>query len=206
MSEDQPGHYLRDLYKEWRADEGIPVVEGFGVDCHTVDLAPWPRLGGRGAYVDLGGRGDYCDVYVAEIPAGGHLEPERHVFEETIHVLSGQGTTSLTLADGTQHVIEWGAGSLFAVPLNAPHQHANASGRDPVRFAAVTSLPLMLNTLHDPGFIFDNPYDFHDRLADARFLRGEGDYKPVRAGRNQWETVLVPDLTGFEQTPSFRAR
>jgi quercetin dioxygenase-like cupin family protein len=205
MSERQADYYLRDLYKEWRANEGVPVVEGFGVDCHTLELEAWPRLGGRGAYVDLGGRGDYCDVFVAEIPPGGHLEPERHLFEETIHVLSGEGTTSLTLSDGSQHVIEWGAGSLFAIPLNARHQHANASGRIPVRFAAVTSLPLMLNTLHDPGFIFDNSYDFPGRLPDAKFLRGEGDYRPVRPGRNQWETALVPDLTEFE-LPAFDAR
>jgi quercetin dioxygenase-like cupin family protein len=200
-----PSIYLRDPYREWRAGEGIPVHEGFGIDCHAIDLAPWPRLGGRGAWVDVAGRGDFCDIYVAEIPAGGHLEPERHLFEETIHVLAGRGTTTLELPGGGEHIIEWGAGSLFAVPLNARHQHANASGREPARFAAVTTLPITLNIYHDPSFVFDNTYDFADRLGDARYLRGEGDYKAVRPGRNQWQTIVVPDLTDFD-LPAFEAR
>ena len=98
-----------------------------------------------------------------------------------------------------------GEGSLFAIPLNARHRHANASGREAARFVAVTSLPIMLKTLHDPGFIFDNPYAFADRLRDARYLRGEGEYRPVKPGRNQWQTALVPDLTAFE-LPAFEAR
>jgi quercetin dioxygenase-like cupin family protein len=203
--EREAGHYLRDPYKEWRATEGVPTIEGFGVDCHTLELAPWPRLGGRGAYVDLGGRGDYLDVYVAEIPPGGHLEPERHVFEETIHVLSGRGTTTIELADGSEHIIEWGAGSLFAIPLNAGHRHANASGREPARFAAVTSLPIVMNMFRDPAFVFDTPHDFADRLPDPRYLGGSGAYRPVRPGRHQWETALVPSLYDFE-LPAFEAR
>jgi quercetin dioxygenase-like cupin family protein len=201
----ESGVYLRDPYREWRAGEGIPVHEGFGIDCHTIELGPWPRLGGRGAWVDLAGRGDYCDIYVAEIPAGGHLEAERHVFEETIHVLAGRGTTTIGLPDGGEHVIEWGPGSLFAVPLNAVHRHANASGRTAARFAAVTTAPLALNLYHDPEFVFANPIPVGGRMADARYLRGEGDYKPVRPGRNQWQTILVPDLTDFE-LPAFEAR
>jgi len=199
------GYYLRNPYMEWRRAEGVPIHEGFGIDCLAIDLAPWPRLGGRGAYIDVAGRGDYCDVYVAEIAAGGHLEPERHVYEETIYVLRGRGTTTLELPNGSEHVVEWEEGSLFAVPLNAPHQHANASGREPARFAAVTTAPIMLNVFHDPGFIFENPYLFRDRLSDERYLRGEGEYRPVQPGRNQWETALVPDLRNFE-LPAFEAR
>jgi quercetin dioxygenase-like cupin family protein len=205
MSDAFAGHYLRDPYAEWRAGEGVPVHAGFGIDCLAIELAPWARLGGRGAYVDVAGRGDYCDLYVAEIAPGGHLEPERHLYEETIFVLAGRGTTTLALADGTEHVIEWAAGSLFAVPLNAPHRHANASGRDAARFAALSTAPLMFNVFHDPSFIFGAGHDFLGRLPDARYLRGEGEYKPVRPGRNQWQTALVADLSDFE-LPAFEAR
>jgi quercetin dioxygenase-like cupin family protein len=199
------GYYLRNPYEDWRRSEGVPVHSGFGVDCLDIDLRPWPRLGGRGAFVDLAGRGDYCDIYVAEIPPGGHLEPERHLYEETILVLQGRGTTTLELGDGSSHIVEWQKDSLFAIPLNASHQHANASGREPARLAAVTDLPIMLNVFHDRRFIFDNPFEFQDRLSDERYLRGEGEYRPVRPGRNQWETVLVPDLGAFE-LPAFEAR
>jgi quercetin dioxygenase-like cupin family protein len=205
VTESDPPHYLRSPYREWRATEGIPVHEGFGIDCGTVELAPWARLGGSGAYIDLAGRGDYCETYVAEIAPGGHLEPERHLFEETILVLRGRGTTTLELADGTEHILEWQQGSLFAIPLNARHRHANASGREPARFAAMTTLPIVMNIFRDPSFVFAADHDFGDRLADARYLRGEGEYRPVRPGRNQWQTALVPDLYGFE-LPAFEAR
>jgi quercetin dioxygenase-like cupin family protein len=201
----ESNYYLRRPYEDWREGEGLPVYEGFGVDCLEIDLAPWPRLGGRGAYVDVAGRGDFTNIYVAEIAPGGHLEPERHLFEETILVLKGRGTTTIELPDGSDHIVEWQEGSLFAIPLNAPHQHANASGREPVRFAAVTTMPLMLNLFHNPGFIFENPFAFRDRLGDQRYLRGDGEYRAVRPGRNQWETVLVPNLYEFE-LPAFDAR
>jgi quercetin dioxygenase-like cupin family protein len=197
--------YLRRPYEDWRLGEGLPTYEGFGIDCLDIDLAPWPRLGGRGAYVDVAGRGDFTNIYVAEIPPAGQLEPEQHLFEETILVLKGAGTTTLELADGTDHIVEWQKGSLFAVPLNAKHQHANASGREAVRFAAVTTMPLMLNLFHNVEFIFDNPFAFSDRLGDERYLRGDGEYRAIRPGRNQWETVLVPDLYSFE-LPAFDAR
>ena len=61
-------YYLRDSYAEFLATEGVPVVEGFSVDCLTLPLEPWPRLGGRGAYVHLAGRGEFLSCYVAEIP------------------------------------------------------------------------------------------------------------------------------------------
>jgi quercetin dioxygenase-like cupin family protein len=205
VSEEASSYYLRSPYLDWRRTEGIPVYDGFGVDCLDLDLAPWGRLGGRGAYVDVAGRGDFTNIYVAEIPPGGHLEPERHLFEETVLVLKGRGTTTLELPDGSDHIVEWREGSLFAIPLNAPHQHANTSGRDPVRFAAVTTMPLSLNLFHNVDFIFDNPFAFRDRLGDQRYLRGDGEYRAMRPGRNQWETVLVPDLYGFE-LPAFDAR
>jgi oxalate decarboxylase/phosphoglucose isomerase-like protein (cupin superfamily) len=200
-----PRFYLRNPYLEWRASEGIPIVEGFGVDCMSLELGPWPRLGGLGAYVDVAGRGDYLGTYVVEIPAGGHLERERHLFEELIFVLRGRGTTTIELADGSEHIIEWQAGSLFAIPLNAGHRHANASGREPARFAAVTTMPIMLNVFHDVDFVFNNPYEFRSRVAEPRYLRGEGVYRPIEPGRNQWETALVPNLYDFD-LPAFEAR
>jgi hypothetical protein len=69
----------------------------------------------------------------------------------------------------------------------------------------VTTLPITLNIYHDADFVFDNPFDFSGRIEDARYLSGDGDYRPVRPGRNQWQTLLVPDLTKFD-LPAFDAR
>ena len=80
MSQPHP-YYNRDSYAEFVASEGIPVVEAFAVDCRTVDVAPWPRMGGKGAYVHLAGRGDFVSAYLMEIPPGGQLERQRHALD-----------------------------------------------------------------------------------------------------------------------------
>ncbi len=68
-------------YTDFLRSEGIPVITGFAVeDLKTLELAPWARKGGRGAYVNLEGTGGTNDAYVSEIAPGGSLNPERHLF------------------------------------------------------------------------------------------------------------------------------
>jgi gentisate 1,2-dioxygenase len=190
--------YLRDSYLEFLATEKVPVVEGFAVDCLTMPLEPWARMGGRGAYVHLAGRGEYLSCYVAEIPPSGKLEPEKHLHDEVIHVLQGRGATQIEMPGGGRHTVEWGAGSLFAIPLNSRHQHFNLSGSEAVRFGAVTNLPIILNLFHNLDFIYDNPSVFPDRFGEERYFRGEGELRLVKPGRHQWETNFVADLTSFK--------
>ena len=80
-------------YHDFTKEEGIPIHEAFAVDCHTVQVEPWERMGGLGAYIHLAGRSDYLSSYVVEIPAGGQLNPEQHMHDELIHVVSGRGAT-----------------------------------------------------------------------------------------------------------------
>jgi hypothetical protein len=65
---------------------------------------------------------------------------------------------------------EWKAGALFAIPLNAWHQHFNGSGKEPARFVAVTNAPPVINLYEDIAFVFNTAHDFKDRFA------GEPDY------------------------------
>jgi oxalate decarboxylase/phosphoglucose isomerase-like protein (cupin superfamily) len=196
---DELGHpyYLRDPYREFLATEGIPVVEGFAVDCLKLQLEPWARLGGSGAYVHLAGRGEYVSCYVAEIPAMGKLEPEKHLHDEVIHVLQGRGATVVEMPDGRRHTFEWGPGSLFAIPLNCAHQLYNLSGTEPARFAALTNLPIILNLFHNLDFIYANPCVFPERGGEERYFHAEGELRLVKPGRHQWETNFVADLTSF---------
>lgn len=190
-------YYLLDPYRDFLKTEGVPVVEGFSVDCMTLPLEPWERLGGRGAYVHLAGRSDYLSAYVAEIPPGGHMNVERHLHEELIYVVSGRGATTVEVPGMGKQTFEWKAGSLFGIPLNSYHQHFNGSGSAPARYAAVTNLCLVLNLYHDLDFIYDNPYVFGKRAGAERYFKGEGEFRAVRAGRHNWETNFVPDLVGF---------
>src|SRR5215510_15008705 len=64
--------------------------------------------------------------------------------------------------------------------------------------ASTNNLALMLNLFHNETFVFDNGYDFPERQGAAKYFSGEGEFIPVRPGRNMWETNFVPDLAGFE--------
>ena len=109
--------FLFDPYLDWTEREGLPVVEGLGVDLFAVDTKPWARLGADGAFVHVEGRGDFVSIFVIDVPPGAKTEPQQHLFEEVIYVLDGRGSTVVETLDGRRHTFEWGPKSLFALPL-----------------------------------------------------------------------------------------
>src|SRR5690349_11036417 len=85
-----------DGYEQWQQHEGVPVVTGFYIeDLNTLELGPWARKGGSGAIVNLEGTGGVNDMHVVELKPGGASEPERHIYEEMVYVLSGRGSTQV---------------------------------------------------------------------------------------------------------------
>jgi len=182
------------FYLRWMQREGIPIHEGYGIeDVRQLELAPWTRTGGKGAFIVLYGMEGMTGMYTAEIPPGGALEPERHLYEEVICILSGYGATEVWTDGGKKRVFEWGPFSVFAPPLNLNHRLVNG-GREPVKFLAVTNAPLMMDVLHNEEFIFNCPFWFSDRY------RGEEDYFSVGQKRYEegmqhvWETNFIPDV------------
>jgi oxalate decarboxylase/phosphoglucose isomerase-like protein (cupin superfamily) len=158
-------------YTRWVRDEGLEIISGHYVpNLHTVELKPWARRGGSGVFINHDASRTSNDCYVCEIPAGGELAPQRQLYEEMILVLDGQGSTTVWNDAGKRVSFEWGPGAIFAIPLNAWHQHFNGSGSRPVRFVAVTNLPPVLNLYGDVDFIFNTPRDFPERF------NGEPDY------------------------------
>src|SRR5581483_10830719 len=105
--------YGVDSYLEWLEAEGLRVVEGLAIDCHTVETAPWARTGVRGAALHLHGRGDFCNMFLHELPPGKSTSPQHHLFEEVIYVVEGAGSTEIELASGERRTFEWGERSLF---------------------------------------------------------------------------------------------
>ena len=187
-----------EAYQTFIESEGIPIVTGFFVeDLNTLPLKPWARVGGNGAYVNLDGNGGTNDAYVCEIPPGKSLNPERHMFEKLIYVLSGRGATALTQGDREQ-TFEWGPGAVFSIPVNAPHQHHNGSGAEPVRFVAVTSAPMVMSIFNSTRFVFDNPFEFEERYTSEKYNTGEGTLWQSTTGRHVWETNFVPDVVNFK--------
>ncbi len=122
---------------------------------HTVELKPWARRGGRGVFINHDASRTSNDCYVCEIPSGGKLAPQRQLFEEMILILDGRGSTSVWNDAGKKVTFEWQKGSLFAIPLNAWHQHFNGSGQQPARYVAVTNFPPVMNLYEDEEFLFN---------------------------------------------------
>ena len=82
------------IYDEWMKQEGIPIYAAIaGVeDITELPRLPWARMGGLGTFIQLEGvRQEGYGLYVAEIPAGGALEPEKHMYDELIYILRGRG-------------------------------------------------------------------------------------------------------------------
>lgn len=185
-----------DAYRDWLADQHLPVLTGhFVSDLNAVELEPWELTGGRAAFIYLEGSEGTSGAYVCEILPGASLRPQRHMFEELIYILSGRGTATVWGGSGRGHNFEWQAGSLFAIPLNARYQLFNASGREPARFVAVTTAPLLMNYFHNSEFIFSNPFNFVDRFdEEADYFSGEGRMIDTR----QLETNFVPDVRNLE--------
>ena len=181
-------------YTRWVAAEGLDIISGhFVKDLNTVELKPWARRGGRAVFINHDASRTSNDCYVCEIPAGGKLEPHRQLCEEMLMILSGRGSTSVWNDAGAKVTFEWGPGAIFAIPLNAHHQHFNGSGQEPVRFVAVTNLPPVMNLYEDPDFIFSTAFDFKNRFnGEADYFANEGEQKGLLL-----ETNFVADAVNL---------
>ena len=136
----------------------------------TVEVKPWARRGGNAVFVNHDASRVSNDSYVMEIPPGKKLEPHRQLFEEMILILEGRGSTTVWNNEGKRITFEWKAGSLFAIPLNAWHQHFNGSGTQAARYVGVTNAPPVVNLYEDLDFLFNCDHDFKNRF------NGEPDY------------------------------
>ena len=83
-------------YDAFMESEGVPVFRGLGLRrVHDLPLVPWKRKGGRGHYLQLYGTETKWGQYVVEVPPGGALNPEKHMYEEVFLVVEGRGTTEV---------------------------------------------------------------------------------------------------------------
>ncbi|HEY8694527.1 MAG TPA: ethanolamine ammonia lyase-activating protein [Chloroflexota bacterium] len=183
-------------YDEFLQQEGVPVYSGFAIeDVKTLEVGPWARKGGRGAYINLDGNGGTNDCYVVEIPGGGSLAPAHQMFEELIWVVEGSGATQVWYDENKKLSFEWNTGSLFSIPLNAWHQHHNGQGNKSARLLAVTTAPTVISLYHNLDFVFNCDHKFSDRFAgDEDYFNGQGKLHLRRV----LSTNFVPDTYSQE--------
>ena len=192
----RPDTWGRGFYEHFIESEGIPIHTGYAVDdLRTAKVGPWARLDAKGAYIRLEGAEDTDNGYLIELDPGRSSAPEKHLFEEYFFVLNGRGSCEVWNEGEAPVSFEWQEGSLFSVPLNTLHRLHNGSGSLAARLLAVTTMPIMMNLLHNAEFIFGVDYRFTDRY-DARkgYFDGSGTLYTGRV----WETNFVSDIRRFK--------
>jgi len=191
-------------YTRWIKNEGLEIIPALYVrNLRTVELKPWARRGGNAVFVNHDASRISNDSYVMEIPPGKKLEPHRQLFEEMILILEGRGSTTVWNGEGKRITFEWKAGSLFAIPLNAWHQHFNGSGREAARFVAVTNAPSIINTFGEVEFVFGCDHDFKSRF-DGRpdYFSAKGEQKGLLLQTNfVADAVNLPLISAKERGP-----
>ena len=180
-------------YEQWMEQEGVPVVEAYGVDVKEVPLGTWRRRGGRGAFIQLRGMEGVTAMELVEIPPGKALEPEKHLYEKVIYVVEGLGSTEVWQEGQGKRFFEWGPGSLFAPPLNCWYRLVNGRGERAL-LAALTNAPMIMDIFHNTDFIFNCNYQFKDRYEGQEdyFAVGQKRYKVGRG--NYWDTNFIADV------------
>ena len=187
-----------DPYAAWLKKEGVKVYEEFYFpSLAKIELRPWERKGGDGAVIHIANRHLPNDCHVVEIKPKGKSQPEHHMYEMTIYVVSGRGATTIWQHEKNgkgKQSFEWQAGSLFSIPLNVWYQNFNGSGNEPARYIAVTNAPPMMRLFGEDQFIFNCDYMFSERYS------GEEDYfsgKGKLFSRRIWESNFIanaPDM------------
>lgn len=190
-------------YELWLDREEIPVSEGYGIaDVRQIPRGEWRRTGGKGAYILMEGMQGVTGMYVLEIPPGGALIPEKHLYQEVLYVLGGRGSTQVWQEGQGKQSFEWSEGSLFSPPLNAWHQLFNGSS-EPALLLALTDAPLVFDLYRDPSFVLSSPHQFSDRFDGQDGYFTEGDKQTVsKRGYTNWETNFIADVHAVALAPA----
>ncbi len=96
-------------YENWMREEGIPIVEGHGVeDVTTLPREPWKRLGGRGTFIHLQGMEGKTGLYLAEIAPGGGLGGREALLRGVDFYSPGKGIHRGLVARGARPALRMG--------------------------------------------------------------------------------------------------
>ena len=208
----QRGTAQKSRFEKFIEEEGVPSYRGIGFrDVRELDLGPWARLGGNGAYLELSGLDGIKSMFVLEIPGGGVLNPERHLFHAFYLVVEGRGTTESWIDESRKQIVEWQPGSLFYLPPNVFHRLVNATN-ERVLIIAATNAPAIMNMFQNLDFVFDNDFRFPEHYReDGDFYKYDDQiYAIPTTKRAQARSNFFPDIVNSElpldnqRTPGFR--
>lgn len=188
-------------YQRYMEDQGIPVYEAPGFyDVRQLELGDWGSGGVRGAFLVPDGTLDLLGMHVVEIPPGGTLPAQRHIYEEKYFVVEGEGITQVWQPDSdVKQRFEWNKGSLFAIPINANFEIFN-SGRERALLIVGNTAPVVLGIFDNREFVFENTYPFRERFnEEENYYEPSYDVVPTPVlKRAAWNTNIIPDIVNTE--------
>jgi quercetin dioxygenase-like cupin family protein len=188
-------------YDDFMEEQGIPIFRGIGVRrVQDMPLKPWPRMGGRGTFIQLYGTEGKWGCYVVEVPAAGALVSEKHMYEEIMVVVEGRGTTEIWVdGQAKPHSFEWQRGSMFSIPLNTNHRIVNAAS-SPALILVASTAPNVMNLFGDRDWIFNCPANFPSRFDGAAdFFKAKDDIVPdPLRGLALRKSNFIPDIMNAE--------
>jgi hypothetical protein len=149
---------LLDPYLAWTEQEGVPVIEDFGIDLLKLPTAPWPRFGVDGGIAHLKGRGDFVSMFVLDLPPAGVTSPQKHLYEEVVYVLSGYGSTAVETRGRPQAQFRVGAEEPVRPAAQCPlpalqHQRPRARAAGLRQQSLPAAQPLSQRELHLRQFL-----------------------------------------------------
>ncbi|HEX7164312.1 MAG TPA: cupin domain-containing protein [Trebonia sp.] len=132
---------------------------------------------------ELNARIETVDAYMQIIPPGSRSGKHRHLAEEVLYVLEGQGydlhqdcdveITDVYYWKPQDEVkrFEWEAGDVIYVPPNTIHQHFNADPERPVRLISCINRIFKHSGLNDLEQIEDAPEYDPSVVLDSDIIR-----------------------------------
>ena len=179
----------------------IPKFEPpFPVADEAINLAEYPlkldpALGVATARLGEG-KVYQLEVTLVEIPPGGKVPPSRHLAEEYIYIVSGEGYTTMWRQAGEKpQRYQWKAGDFLSPSLNTWHEHFNVATGTPARYLSVKTTPLSKNIYHNQEFLTASGFIFEERWQQGvtqHPVYKSADSMDMKAGH------YVPDLAASE--------
>lgn len=194
-----------DAYERYVEEQGIPRHTGYYVqDVRNCEVDHWEQTGVDGAFVNLVGHEGVNDVQIHEIPPGETIKSQKHLHEQIVYIIGGQGATAVG-PEGEETTFEWDENALFAIPRNTRYKHINASGEEPARLVVETDLPSLFELFKDESFIFNTDHDFV-RASDSEYYNTDGTMYEGTKFPVVWQSNFIPDIHTFEQIQHWRER
>lgn len=117
------------------------------------------------------------EVTFIEIQPRGQVAAHKHLAEEMIYIVSGEGYTLMWSQEGDKRErYNWTKGDMLSPGLNVWHQHVNTSPDTTTQYLSLTSAPLTYNLFHNAAFLSSSDHIFEDRWKQS--ISKQAEYAP----------------------------